>query len=976
MTIQGTHTLRRRYRRALRRSFRATFETLEPRTLFAGTLLYINDNWHITTDTGVAGLSNGDTVDSASDDGSLHGLTFGTDAFGDLVPALSVATTGDTLVFVPGSYGAAFSGTLTTGVSLMGWNAFATTYASPAVNPDPTHLTQSSLSSTLSSTLTAVQLTLADPAADATSVAGFKFTGYGATGAIVLATTNHAIVTIAANNFSGGATAKAVIVNGGTALVTANTMTGHAAAIVLQGGSATASGNRIIVPFNANGIQIAGGSALAVTGNVLTGASALNGVSISDNNTFAGNLNVLISGNTVSGMFNGIGIDGQTEPAAATITANNFPNDVTAILLQGNSSSAAILANVFSGATTAIDAQGGAAAITSNTISNSTTAVLFENAIGGGPASGTLTANRFNVGTPNNTDLDIAAAPGLIFAGGNHFGASAFFINNESPDSYTLHFEDFGTRDGAAVADKIVDQADDEALGKINYNLALTIDSYQQNHAAIHLGEALNISGTYSDQISPDPHQLHINWGDGTLPETLPITGGTFSFNHTYAAAGSDSISIYLIAADGATSSITTGTLVVLDAPVVTAAYSPTTIPDGGSIMLAGDISESGTHTFTLNVNWGNSVQGIALGNMPFSIGGLSWNPVTRHFTVSHDYIGVVPSGSTATTFTPMATVTDNEGAGSNAISQVITVTAGTLPTGTVAARRIFYKGSVFQLAGDDVAIAPDKFPLFPGQLAGSANYTSYSLGINGLMVDITGSPSGIVPADFSFAVGNDNFPDLWTPVATAPTLNVRPGAGAGGSTRVEILFPDGLIKNQWLQVTVHANVHTGLAAPDTFYFGNAIAEAGNSPSDAKVNATDELAARFAATTSAGITNAMDYNRDGKVDGADIALARANYTYFLNELNLISIAAPAGSANLLPALPMGPMSPGRPPLPVPSTVPLAPAGAASILPGLTILPLTTRPDFAPLVPAHAKATLQLIKVTLTRLKSAAPLRRH
>ncbi|NIM48762.1 MAG: hypothetical protein GTO22_05810, partial [Gemmatimonadales bacterium] len=58
------------------------------------------------------------------------------------------------------------------------------------------------------------------------------------------------------------------------------------------------------------------------------------------------------------------------------------------------------------------------------------------------------------------------------------------------------------------------------------------------------------------------------------------------------------------------------------------------------------------------------------------------------------------------------------------------------------------------------------------------------------------------------------------------------------------IIWPTGAINNQWLQVTVLANADTGLSETDVFYFGNAIGESGNSPTDAMVNAADMLGAR------------------------------------------------------------------------------------------------------------------------------------
>ena len=61
-----------------------------------------------------------------------------------------------------------------------------------------------------------------------------------------------------------------------------------------------------------------------------------------------------------------------------------------------------------------------------------------------------------------------------------------------------------------------------------------------------------------------------------------------------------------------------------------------------------------------------------------------------------------------------------------------------------VVGRYIFYNDSYFDWeviseshTNDDNAIAADKAALLPGQTATFANYTSYSHGINGIMVDI-----------------------------------------------------------------------------------------------------------------------------------------------------------------------------------------------------------------------------------------------
>ena len=81
----------------------------------------------------------------------------------------------------------------------------------------------------------------------------------------------------------------------------------------------------------------------------------------------------------------------------------------------------------------------------------------------------------------------------------------------------------------------------------------------------------------------------------------------------------------------------------------------------------------------------------------------------------------------------------------------------------TVVGRHVFYNNSAFDTANDDAAIATDKTALLPGQTATFVNYTSFSKGINGLIIDIAELPvKTLAPDDFEFAVGNDDTPDDW----------------------------------------------------------------------------------------------------------------------------------------------------------------------------------------------------------------------
>jgi uncharacterized protein YkwD len=207
-----------------------------------------------------------------------------------------------------------------------------------------------------------------------------------------------------------------------------------------------------------------------------------------------------------------------------------------------------------------------------------------------------------------------------------------------------------------------------------------------------------------------------------------------------------------------------------------------------------------------------------------------------------------------------------------------------------VAGRYVFYNNSAFDgnnpsaNAADDGAIAPDKQALLPGVPASFANYTSYSRGINGIMVDLGGLPAGATPqaSDFTFKMGNSAAPGSW-PAGPAPaSFVVR--SGPGGTTRVEITWADGAIRNTWLQVTVGATATSGLTAPDVFYFGNAVGESGDNGAVATVDTTDFLSTRSNLQTflnPALMTNTFDYNRDGRVDATDQIITRNNNGFSL-----------------------------------------------------------------------------------------------
>jgi hypothetical protein len=218
---------------------------------------------------------------------------------------------------------------------------------------------------------------------------------------------------------------------------------------------------------------------------------------------------------------------------------------------------------------------------------------------------------------------------------------------------------------------------------------------------------------------------------------------------------------------------------------------------------------------------------------------------------------------------------------------------------GVVLGRYLFYNQSGYDggdagaTTNDDLAIASDKVALQRGQIATFTNYTSYSRGINGIMVDLilAGTPD---VSDFVFKIGNNNAPDGWSNAPAPSIITVRTNAGVNSSDRVTLIWSNNVIQKEWLEVTVRATTNTALNVPDTFYFGNAIGETGNSAVDARVSVLDLLRTRanFAPLiNSASIDNPYDFNRDRKVNVQDILISRANTSTAVTSLKLIDLSA-------------------------------------------------------------------------------------
>jgi subtilisin family serine protease len=214
------------------------------------------------------------------------------------------------------------------------------------------------------------------------------------------------------------------------------------------------------------------------------------------------------------------------------------------------------------------------------------------------------------------------------------------------------------------------------------------------------------------------------------------------------------------------------------------------------------------------------------------------------------------------------------------------------LTSSLIVNRQVFYNRSTSSVFGNGTgnpinAIDPTKTALLPGETVSTiANFTNYSRGLNGIIVDISNPTnlSNIGASSFQFATWSDFTSTTPLFVAINPTVTVTTYASGGinGSDRVKLEFDNNVIQDAWLQIAILANSSTGLTANDIFYFGNArfdVTPTSSFPSQqVSINSFDTNAIRSKlGQNSETISNSYDVDRNGVVNNFDTNAVRANH---------------------------------------------------------------------------------------------------
>jgi autotransporter-associated beta strand protein len=123
-------------------------------------------------------------------------------------------------------------------------------------------------------------------------------------------------------------------------------------------------------------------------------------------------------------------------------------------------------------------------------------------------------------------------------------------------------------------------------------------------------GSPMTLTGSYVESDSADPVKLVVNWGDGTIT-TNPVSGGTFSVNHTYAddpaVSPQDqySITAYPLDSFSGVGSTFGRSQTITNVPPTFTIPASVGVLLGQPMQTTMQISDVGTDTFQAYVNYG-----------------------------------------------------------------------------------------------------------------------------------------------------------------------------------------------------------------------------------------------------------------------------------------------------------------------------------------------------------------------------------
>jgi sulfatase modifying factor 1 len=184
-------------------------------------------------------------------------------------------------------------------------------------------------------------------------------------------------------------------------------------------------------------------------------------------------------------------------------------------------------------------------------------------------------------------------------------------------------------------------------------------------------------------------------------------------------------------------------------------------------------------------------------------------------------------------------------------------------------------------------------------------NLLNSSHGINGIGFDIARLPTGAALSlqDFNFQVSPQgvfsellNPPQNWASAPIPSMVSTTALPGTENLSRVSIEWPNNAIENRWLRITVKFNANTGLTEPEVYYLGHLRGETtGPSGNVFSVSyAQDLLPIRLNLGTNVSASSAVDIDKNGLIQFADIVAMRTNAASQLTQITILGSGGGGG----------------------------------------------------------------------------------
>lgn len=179
-------------------------------------------------------------------------------------------------------------------------------------------------------------------------------------------------------------------------------------------------------------------------------------------------------------------------------------------------------------------------------------------------------------------------------------------------------------------------------------------------------------------------------------------------------------------------------------------------------------------------------------------------------------------------------------------------------------------------------------------------NLISTTRGINLVSFEVQNLAGTVTAADFVFQmspqgsfVESANPPSGWQAAPAPTSVEITP---SGSNSRVTITWPNNVIENRWLRLSMRANANTGLANTQVYYLGHLRGEVtGVQAGQYIVNNSDAVAiASRVSGTTVPITNIYDLDKNARVLNSDIGAMSG----VIGVLRLRNITIPAATSGM------------------------------------------------------------------------------